>query len=296
MLKNSKIHRFVVTVRFVFIVIVFQSCHRSQTNHLPNHGYPYPISYMDKDSNDFFFPLRSKLSKRDSLSYSYQYWLYHAFQEPNLSLRYIGTPTYRISYYEAFGRKSIISLSGKTLTVKDVVSGSPYPDFDTTKLTGIEKQHYQLLLRRYPLDDTSHNSKRFRHYLDSIVTVYPELVNPAYYKKLIEKIIVKDSVPFVYSMTSVLLTDSQLKQFLDLLDKSGYWNLPYDIHCDDPPTDGEGFILEANTEHYYNAVGASSCSDSNSSTKLKTACQQLIDYSGFGKQNPDRNKQIIVID
>jgi hypothetical protein len=289
--------RQIKNIKTIIATLIFlQSCNHFQGNNLPTKGYPYPTSYRDKDSNDFFFPLRLKLSKRDSLSYSYQYWLYNAFNEPNLSLKYVGTPTYRISYYEAFGRKSIITLSGRKLTVKDSESGNYYPDFDTSKLTSIEKQHYQLLVKRYPLDESNPKNKKLRHYLDSIITVYPILVNPNYYKQLVEKVIVKSNTPFVYITTSVILTDKQLELFLDLLSKSGYWNLPYSIKCDDPPADGEGFILEANTEHFYNAVGASSCGDSNSSTKLKIACQRLIDFTSFGKQNPDPQKRIIVTD
>ena len=122
------------------------------------------------------------------------------------------------------------------------------------------------------------------------------LVNSNYYKQLIEKVIVKSKTPFVYSTASIVLTGKQYDQFMNLLNNSGYWNLPYSIKCDDPPMDGVGFILEANTKDRYNIVGASSCGDSNSSTKLKIACQRLIDYSKFGIQNPDRSKRIIVTD
>src|ERR1700676_4557093 len=102
MLNNStfKLRRLKNINTIVAAFIFLHSCNHFIGNNLQNQGSPYPSSYTDNDSNDFFFPLRSKLSKRDSLSYSYQYWLYHAFQEPNLSLRYIGTPHFRISYYE----------------------------------------------------------------------------------------------------------------------------------------------------------------------------------------------------
>ena len=284
-------------IHTIIIVLIFlQSCNHFQRNNLVNQGYPYPSSYKGEDSNDFFYPLRSKFNKGDSLAYSLQYLFYHAFNEPNLSLKYVGTPTYRISFYEAFGRKSIISLSGRKLTVKDSESGSPHPDFDTSRLEGIEKLHYNLLLRSYPLDDTSKRNRRRRHYLDSMIAVYPMLVDANYYKQLIEKVIVKSKTPFVYSTASVVITDKQYDQFVNLLNHSGYWNLPYHIKCDDPPLDGIGFILEANTEDCYNLDGASSCGDSNSSTKLKIACQQLIDYTNFGKQNPDHSKRIIVTD
>jgi hypothetical protein len=292
------LHQIKVIATILFILGFLQSCKHLREKSIVNRGYEYPSSYEVKDTNDFFFPLRSKLSKRDSLSYSYQYWFYNAFNEPNLSLKYIGTPTYRISYYEAFGRRSIITLSGRKLTVKDAESGNSYVATDTSKLMGIEKEHYQLLLRRYPLEESEAKTKnkRLKHYLDSIMSVYPQLIDPNYYKYLVDKVIVKNDTPFVYETTTVVLNDKQYEQFADLLNNSGYWNLPYNIDCDDPPADGTGFIFEANTEYCYNAVGASSCDDSNSSTKLKIACQRLIDFTNFGSQNPNRNKRIIVAD
>jgi len=266
----------------LIILICTITCKSPAVSRFPNGGYGYPSSISKADSTFYFVPLKNKLSKRDSILYAYAYLLYQGFDEPNLSLRYAGQDIIRLAYMGAFENSLIIKLTGNELIIKTVKAGRVFPvnDESDDRLTKLEKRHYYILRRDYPTGETQ-NTPRIQHYLDSMINIYPQLLDPAYYLYLIKKRIVPSDPPVVYITKTKTLSQEQYETFIDLLNKSGYWSLPYFVECSEPPNDGYGFTLEVNTKEKYNAVSTGVCEVINKSIGLKKAAQKLVAYAGL---------------
>ena len=269
-------------ISILIIVICTITCKSPTVGKFPDGGYSYPSFISESDSTFYFVPLKNKLNKRDSILYAYAYLLYQGFNEPNLSLRYAGHDIIRLTYMEAFKNPLIIKLTEKELIVKTVKAGRVFPVDDETddRLTKLEKSHYHILERDYPIGEKQ-NTPPIKHYLDSMINIYPQLQDPSYYLYLIKKRVVPSDPPVVYITKTKTLSQEQYETFIDLLNKSGYWNLPYFVECSEPPNDGYGFTLEVNTKEKYNVVSTGVCDVINKSKGLKKAAQKLIEYAGL---------------
>jgi hypothetical protein len=277
--------RFRISGWIIISLMLFFSCKNNIGRIYPDGGYNYPTLIMAQDSDFYFVPLRNKFSRTDSLFYSYQYQLYKYFDEPNLSLRAEDSDIYRFVISGPFDEPIIIKLEGHEMMVKMVTSHNSMISFSDEKLTELEALHYHILERRFPIGEKAYKPW-VKHYLDSMVAVYPQLLDVKYYDYLIKKRVVPADSPFVYATKKIILEPQHYDSFIHMLDTSGYWKLPYWVDCKEPPTDGWGFDLEANTKEKYNFVSTSLCSISDESTKFKRACMLLIQYANLsGKFN-----------
>lgn len=247
----------------------------------PSGGYDYPTSVTDRDTSFYGYPLRDKFSRRDSFRQSYVYLLFQSFDEPNLSLKPMPEDIFRFSYGTAFGNNTIITVTKDWLIVK---RGDPdiYAEYDSTLAhwPADEAEHFRLLQRRYPLDEAG--NKPWKRKLDSMVRLYPQLLDVKYYYALAERVIVKKNVPFTYDLRKVKITARQFRSIVDAINRSGYWSMPHLVDCDAAVADGYGWTLEANTKRKYNWVSASGCP--NDSSAFTNACQQIVKLAGLGKE------------
>ena len=264
-------------------LLLFLSCKNNTRGRCPDGGYNYPVSVTASDSDFYFVPLRNVFTRKDSLNYSYQYHLYKYFDEPNLSLHAEDSDVFRFVISGPFNDPVIIKLVGHEMLVKTVTSHNSMITGSDEKLTELEKLHYHTLERRYPIGEKE-VKPWVKHYLDSLVALYPRLLDVNYYDYLIKKRIVPADSAFVYATRRKTLDHQQYDAFINLLDTSGYWKLPYWIDCKDPPFDGWGFDLEANTGEKYNFVATSSCEAADESLKFRKACMLLIGYAGLSKK------------
>ena len=262
-------------------MLLFFSCQNHPTHIYPDGGYSYPSSITTDDTNFYFVPLRNRFTREDSLFYSNQYRLYKKFDEPNLSLHAEDSDIFRFVISGTFDEPVIIKLEGHQMVVKTTTSHGF--SFDDKRLTELEALHYRILQRRYPIGEKEYNPW-VKHYLDSMVAVYPQLLDVKYYDYLIKKGTVTADSPFVYTENRITLDPNQYDSFIHLLDTSGYWELPYWVECKEPPMDGWGFDMEANTKQKYNFVATSLCGINDESTKFKKACMLLIEYAGLSKR------------
>jgi hypothetical protein len=231
----------------------------------PEGRYPYP-NHVEEKSKDFpFYPLRDSMSVLDSSS---AVWFGRitlpAYKEPNISLAPMGEEIFRFVAAAAQGSRIIITLKQHEITVKtngEYPYTSPFPEVDTTKLNQLEKFHYDILMRWFPIPEKrSLETKPWRlHYLDSMTAVYPELLSTAYYFELSEKMLVPKKEKFVYTEEHISITKKQFNDWVALLNKSGYWQLPFTKECHFGHADGILYIMEASTKEKYNCVEWNSC-------------------------------------
>jgi hypothetical protein len=257
----------IIRLLLLFCILYFTiSCDRQSK--FPEGGYKYPAK-LYKSIRDSF-----------NSAYSLQHWC-KSYNEQDLSNIPLDTPTFRLVYETAFGESAIFILRPYEITVKEPTQGKPYPEYDTLKLTQLERLHFKLLKRSFPIQELkSDNPKKKK--ADSLAKLYPVLLDPKYYKALLDKAEKPDSIAFKYSIKKIALTKSKYIQLIDLINTSGYWTLPIHIECDYDYTDGYGILLEANTKKKYNFVSIGICSEE--AIAFCKACQAIIDVSNLDKK------------
>lgn len=258
--------------RWVIIAsIIFFSCKASI--HFPEGGYNYPEKINNRDTGFLCYPLIDSLSRKDSFETAfYGKYVLTAFNEPNLSLRPLEEPIFRL-IYDSWYEQTIITLTQNKIIIKEGKSGLAYPiDEDTSKLSSLENYHYRILRWNFPLEATS--KSRFPSFFDSITQRYPELLNPDYFKYLTEKVKVPGKESFKYSSKVIHVSNHTFAYLVNLINSSGFWTMPHHVRCEYIDTDAAGFSLEANTSKKYKIVFAVDCFDDHS--KFKIACQELV--------------------
>ena len=268
-------------------IMIIAACNSNKPAaiHFPEGGYSYIKTQTDDDSDFCWYPLKDSMSSKDSIKIAYWgYHFYKSFDEPNISLKPEKTTVFRLTYFDgslSSMRPIIITLKPNEIIVKEGLKGNPDPYPDTSKLNRIEKQHFVLLERYFPFHDTTTNIWK-RKYLDSIKKVHPQLTDPAYYRKLLEKSTIFGKDPFAYSTKRYLISTKTYIKLVTQINESGYWKLPYDNWCKSVPNDAAGFNLEANANGKFNIVRSVACYTDSST--FKKACQQLVNEAMFGKE------------
>jgi hypothetical protein len=237
------------------------------TTHIsfPEGGYAYPAHIERSTYDSFKFILNSS------------YWQ-SAFKEPDLSIQPQKKVTVRLTFETAFGESYVISMTNDEIVTKEVTQGSPYPDHDPMRLDSLERLHYYVLRKNFPLSHENSAGRR-KKYLDSLVELYPKLIDVQYYKYLSDKSAVRDST-FRFDIKHIKIADSTYRSIIDQINASGYWTQPYHIGCE--AMDGFGFILEVNTTEKYNFVGLSNCPEKNS--LFSKACRSLVTAAALEKK------------
>jgi hypothetical protein len=261
------------------LLLLLAACH-SRIAYPPG-GYPYPEQVPDKDTDFYYYPLKNKLSRRDSFLAAGDSLMFKAYSEPNLSIKPMPSPVYRL-VYEGFRipRVLIITLTQNEITVKKDTAGErTRVEEDTSMLNPMERWQVFFMDRNYPFNQSYTEKKR--HRIDSILALYPELRDPAYYMRLRQKESVPLKTAFGYLTYKTALTEKQYQYLVDLINASGYWQMPNTPRCTEEFTDGDGFSLEANTPEKYNVVAGPVCH--NDSSRYYKACQELVRYAGLEK-------------
>ncbi len=267
---------------FLFSFLAFISCSPDEEVNIvyPEGGYKYPDQVANKDTAFCYYPLKDSMSTRDSFLYATSNYFFNFFEEHNLSLKPENKTIFRLIYSDMRG-SSIITLTPDQIIVKKKTKGWGDRIYDTTRLTQRERFHLDILQWFFPLNDTSYKQRK-RTYFDSLSKSDPELLDANYYKYLIEKSAYYGPEKFEYSLKKIPIQKKNFIHLVDLINKSGYWQLPFDNWCPNIPNDAGGFTLEANTPGKYNVVSTPSCPDD--STKYVKACQEIIKYAKMDKE------------
>jgi len=257
------------------LIITLSSCINDDRNKFPEGGYEIPKHVDDKYINVPCYPVMNMLDPWDSMNKVFWgYRILTAFNEPNISIKPSEKPILRLIYND-FTTCFIITLNQDKIIVKNgnLVN---YMQYDDSILTDLEKEHFGILELNFPLTKTNmKNKSKFRqHLVDSLIKHFPILLDPKYYRYLLDKYYVVKKRPFVFITNKISISKYQYRKIIRLINESGYWRLPINNNCSNPPTDGFTFILEANTGLKYNFVESGMCFDH--STNFTKACQELI--------------------
>lgn len=267
--------KYVILIFSIFIV-----CCRENPQ-FPDNGWDYPKNISPGDTNFYLYQLKDILSERDVFLAGYDWLFYKPFNEPNLSIKQQPKETFRFSYETAFGDGLIITFNEDSMIVKKGDPMGVYKLYDTTRLSAIEKVHFGILRKWFPIDTTKMMAK-MKKSIDSMIKLYPQLLDANYYHKLYDKAISYSGEMFSPDITRFPITKSQYLSFIQEINSSGFWTLPHKIDCNVSMADGYGFRLEANTRKKYKVVIVYGCP--NDSSKLTKACQNLIDFAKQDKR------------
>jgi hypothetical protein len=226
------------------------------------------------------------MSGRDSFIHAHDSVLFAAVSEPNLSLRPLLTPVFRL-YYTGYREGGlIITLTPTEITVKRFDSLNQKYLTDTSRLDSLERWQITFFDKYFGTDrpnDTAIRKQHRHHYIDSIEKKYPQLNDLSYYWQLIRKELVSDTGAFPYTMVKSPITTGEYHSFVNRLNASGYWQMPYKRECNEAIADGPAYLaLEANTPEKYNFVSGYVCP--NDTIDFYKACQELVRYAKLDKE------------
>jgi len=273
---------------FICLTIFGYSCGNADNDlkiDYPQGGYEF--SKNISDTNFYHYPLIGKISRRDSFYIAYDDgYLYNLFKEPNISLH---PATQTIIRLACSGRYNcyIISLTEEKIIVKETKS-IYWPEIDPDMLTEIERKHWRILRREFPLDevkpfdtipppppppDELDESIRRQKERDSIVKNTPELLNPKYYDYLLKKAATNRKDSFCFTTKVIKITREDFERAVNLINASGYWKIPYELNWG-MVNDFDSYILEVNNGIKYNAVRI--IDEFEGRYEFRKACQALI--------------------
>jgi hypothetical protein len=274
-----------ISIATLFVAII--GCESETLINYPEGGYDYPTNV--EDTNYYRYPIDSMLYSKDSFYIPDIYITAQIFGEPNLSLKPVGQDVFRLHYDGWKNVPASITLTKNKITVH---RGNQFYYYkkDTSRLNEIERLHYNVLTRYYPLQkNRSLTSKQEQKYLDSLTRVYPQLLKPGYYKYLVEKTVSQDDPPFKYTITEKSISYAQFYHIVSLINASGYWKMPYNLPVTQEMSDGEGYALEANTANKYNFVSGGPGATTEAFAK---ACQAIVKLAGLDEKTVGRNDGI----
>jgi hypothetical protein len=265
-----------VAIFFVFIL----ACQSGLK--YPDGGYQYVKEYKPEDTNFYFLPLRDSFSKMDSFLAANEANLYQHFDEPNLSLQYVGEDVLRLYYSPPFGGGVFITLVDHDLIVKKQYPGSLM--HQERILDDTENEHYNLLYQYYFQTSMGRSPIKAKMRIDSLVTIYPDLLDPTYFLSLLKKSdYVGDLNKPKYSVNKISLTAKKYREIMFKLNASGFWHMSFKRPCDESIMDGCSLRIEANTPKKYQAVTYSDCHSSIKQSEFAKVCQEIINLAGLGK-------------
>jgi hypothetical protein len=286
------------TVFFIItIVFAIAGCKPSVT--FPEGGYNYPTKISSGDSSFYWVPIRDSVSSFDSLRMIMSDGqIFKSFHEPNLSLRPMPEPVFRLSYAVMGVDLYIVSLMPDKMVVKEWKSGYSFPRTNTEKLTPEERQYYYYFQRYYPWHkpelyaDTSK-----RGYGKILLARYPQLNDINYYIHLRKKSQDWGDEKFVFTTRVIRISDKIYARLVERINKSGFWTLPWKNFCEPMPMDGDGYMLEANTPKHFKVVVSSNCDSTSHMHGFIEAIKDLQKQAGLkteisGEDMKNRNWRI----
>lgn len=245
----------------------------------PEGGFDYPINLTGKDTNFYRYPLLNIIPRDHRFAEYFEQYFYKQFEEPNLSIRPLANEIFRLIYSAQSGETVILSFNKNEIVIKKGFPGGGY-SWDTTRLTKLENEHLEILRRCFPFE-TKGVRPRLKKHLDSLSSLYPELLDVNYYIELYDKVGVWNK-EFKYQTKIIAITDNTFRKMVEQINASGYWKLPH--HTDEGygAADGTTFMLEANTAVKYNIVDRSG--DPGNRGGFAGLCQQIIVFAGLDKK------------
>lgn len=262
-------------MKLLLLAVVLFSIGCSSGIEYPEGGYDYPKQVADKDTNFYEYFRIDSVKGRDSMVYANDYKFYKNFDEPNYSIKPFKEDIFRFSYSGFKSGINIITLSEKNITVK---TANPIEDDrPEQKLSAVEYLQYHTFMRWFPIKESIKKEPTKKRYLDSLIALYPRLLDANYFQSLIDK----STVHFTYTVKYIPLSKKDYLYLVGVINASGFWSMKDTAVCEGG-TDGDGYSLEANTKKKYKKVISQNCGLNGA--RLDSACQKLVDYAHMAKE------------
>ncbi len=175
------------------------------------------------------------MSRQDSLRLAGDSLFFQAINEPNLGLRALRVPIFRLYYADMMGLRVITlrpnEIIVKTDTTHEFLRISSFPD--TNRLNSEERLHSALHVsvlsaRFLGLRKAQQNTALLRF---NVIAISPS-TRPAYYRlpwAEAEEMVCQSSLqPYVYTTTKIDINETEYQHLADLINASGYWTMPGD--------------------------------------------------------------------
>jgi len=238
-------------------------------------AYNYPNLQNKKDTDILFYPIKDSVSQRDSffdVTYGMNYL--KKLGEQNLSLRFVGTETFRFIHDPQVN----ITFNKNEMVIKTFKSGDLSPVLNTKKLDSLEAGEYRFF-EKYFFRNKEHLSPAREKYYDSMVYLHPELLSIQLYKQLYDKALDYDSAKFEFETKVIKLSSGQYCDLIDSLNKTDFWRLPWKVEYPDEVMDGGGYCFEANTKDKYKIFLCYRMPID--SIKMTGFCKYLLQFAGL---------------
>jgi len=255
----------------IIVVLLFFSCKESSI-----YRSNVSVNKVLADTNTYIRTTKDSISSIDSFQIAF-YWrlLIGAFDEEDFGVKQPTEDIIRFTFFEDYN-PVLVSFKKGSITVKESIGGYANLATDTSKLSDIEKLHYQVIFTRLIYRDPHRKLRRFD---DSLVRVYPKLLDPSYYKYLELKAATRDRIGLTYEKRTVDVPEGAFQKVMNAIAQSGFWQLPYNVKCQNIPTDVSSYTIEVNQAGRYKMNSVLSCP--NDSTKLNIACQEIVKLAGL---------------
>lgn len=257
---------------FLPIIAVLMCSCTTQINY-PEGGCDYPKNVSGSDTNIFYYPLKDSFPRGKKFLVYNESFFFGTFDEPNLSIKPLDKETFRLTCSTAFGNTVIISINEDAIIIKKGNVEDGYIR-DTSSLSKTDSLLTYILMKYYPIDSANPKYPRQKNYLDSLIKLYPQLTDHAYYAKFFEKIPVRNK-NFHYKLTKRFITKQQFTVLVENINSSGYWKLPIQWGCGSGGTDGGGYTLEGNTKKKYQIVFSGQCTP----VAFGKICSNILEFA-----------------
>ncbi len=267
-------------ISILFLCVIF-GC-KADPIIYPDGGYAFINTDTIKDKSFPYFPIRDSMNTRDSLnSILNESNILKLFHEPNISLKQSEKEIFRLKIDNWCKAIYYITLKDNKIIAKKGLQNKMF-NWETNKLSESE-QNLSYLLYMYMLyNDKDQEDRRKQSYtvvqkrqIDSC----KKLGIPTCYKYLFEKTALPLSKTFKYETRIITLPYHTYKALIEKINNSGYWKMSLEADCPNASTDGDSYILEANSGKKYNYFRFGDCPDT--SNKFTQACQEIINYAHY---------------
>ncbi len=234
---------------FLFPICLF-SCNPKIEIKYPVGGYPYPATVSEADKEFYFLPIRDSLNRNDSFEYAIKLkYVYSGYNIPNLSIAPAKNDVFRLFLFCSVGGSCFITITQNEIEVK-LLKGVKDKNKKIDTLTSLEREHYDLLGRIYPINLNDSIIWR-RMYYDSLTKAHPQLLDAHYYKKLFLKFVNESDYKVITLTRRIRIKNAEYISLVNEINNSGFWEYPNFSNCNSNTNDGCSYTLEANTKNKY---------------------------------------------
>jgi hypothetical protein len=265
------------------MLLLISSCQVVKLKNIqfPEGGYPYAKHVLPNEQDFYFYPVRDVIPRKDSvLAAIHQPKLHKGFDEPNLSLRPPKSPIFRLTFEAGLGYIAFLTLTPDSIIVKEIRADTTKSNSDEETLNSLEKEHLRLLGMHYLMDEYKGRLSRKR-YLDSLTTVYPQLLDPRYYLSLLHKEYDFDLKTSGYRQWTVAISKRKYRKLVTSINQSGYWKMKYlELRCPGEKMHPSSYSFEAATPDKYQVVIYMDCKET---TSFQRVMKALMKKGGLDK-------------